>query len=279
MTRPTQTETTRRTMSRRRSVAFIPVAIGALLGSLGAVSVSAAPPTTDASEVVHWNQVAASTLRTFPATGRGCGTRIPDQPGHGPGRGVRRSQRDRADAAPLLSAGAAYRCQGVDRCCRRDGGIRRARRPHLDVTRQSRIARHGWRHSRQSTTRRLRRSSQRRPSRSRASRSGMRPPRPCSTRGSATDGSRRPQWVLNPAAGHWSPLRRCPRSRLQWVANAKPFLIQSSSQFQSVAPPALSSAQWATEFNEVKAKGRATGADPDRRRRRTSPSGGRALPA
>ena len=37
-------------MSRRRSVAFIPVAVGALLGSLGVFSVSAAPPTaTDAS--------------------------------------------------------------------------------------------------------------------------------------------------------------------------------------------------------------------------------------
>src|SRR6188508_1996322 len=54
-------------MSRRRSVAFIPVAVVALLGGLGAVSVSAAPPTgTDASEVSHWNQVAASTLIAIP---------------------------------------------------------------------------------------------------------------------------------------------------------------------------------------------------------------------
>jgi len=39
----------------------------------------------------------------------------------------------------------------------------------------------------------------------------------------------------------------------------KPFLIQSSSQFQSVPPPDLGSTQWANEFNEVKALGRATG--------------------
>ncbi len=39
----------------------------------------------------------------------------------------------------------------------------------------------------------------------------------------------------------------------------KPFLIQSSSQFRSAPPPALGSAQWATEFNEVKSLGRATG--------------------
>ena len=54
-------------MSRRRSIVFIPVALGALLGALGAVSVSAAPPApTDASEVTHWNQFAASTLIAFP---------------------------------------------------------------------------------------------------------------------------------------------------------------------------------------------------------------------
>jgi hypothetical protein len=54
-------------MSRSRSVAFIPVAVGALLGALGAVSVSAAPSVgTDASEVSHWNQAAATTLIAFP---------------------------------------------------------------------------------------------------------------------------------------------------------------------------------------------------------------------
>ena len=39
----------------------------------------------------------------------------------------------------------------------------------------------------------------------------------------------------------------------------EPFFIQSSSQFRSVRPPALDSAQWAAEFNEVKSLGRATG--------------------
>ncbi len=68
MTRPILSGTTLRTsVSRRRSAAFIPVALGALLGALGTVSVSAAPPTgTDASEVSHWNQVAATTLIAFP---------------------------------------------------------------------------------------------------------------------------------------------------------------------------------------------------------------------
>ena len=91
-------------MSRRRSVAFIPVALGALLGALGAVSVSAAPPVgTDASEVTHWNQVAASTLAAVPGR-TAVRRRIPDQHGHGAGRRVRRSQRDRAGAASVVSA-------------------------------------------------------------------------------------------------------------------------------------------------------------------------------
>jgi hypothetical protein len=35
--------------------------------------------------------------------------------------------------------------------------------------------------------------------------------------------------------------------------------MESSSQFRSAGPPALTSQQWANDFNEVKAKGRATG--------------------
>ena len=58
-------------MSRRRSVAFIPVAVVALLGGLGVFSVSAAPPRTDGSEVSHWNQVAATTLIAFPGPNGG----------------------------------------------------------------------------------------------------------------------------------------------------------------------------------------------------------------
>src|SRR6187200_635246 len=68
MTRPSQARAARRpTTSRRRSVLFIPVALAALLAGPGAFGVSAAPPAgTDASEVSHWNQVAASTLIAFP---------------------------------------------------------------------------------------------------------------------------------------------------------------------------------------------------------------------
>ena len=59
-------------MSRRRPVAFITVGVGALLGALGVFGASAAPPVgTDASEVSHWNQVAATTLVAFPGPNGG----------------------------------------------------------------------------------------------------------------------------------------------------------------------------------------------------------------
>src|SRR4029453_3470380 len=38
----------------------------------------------------------------------------------------------------------------------------------------------------------------------------------------------------------------------------KPFFLQSPSQFRSAPPPALDSAQYAAEFNEVKSLGRAS---------------------
>ena len=72
-------------------------------------------------------------------------------------------------------------------------------------------------------------------------------------------------WVPNADPGHWQPLftnpppPQLPQPILDptpWVGNVRPFLIQSSSQFRSVPPPALDSQQWADEFNEVKSLGR-----------------------
>lgn len=69
-------------------------------------------------------------------------------------------------------------------------------------------------------------------------------------------------WVSNPAAGHWQPLAPGGVPALDptpWVGNVQPFLLRSASQFRSAPPPALDSEQWATELNEVKLLGRATG--------------------
>ena len=57
-------------MTRRRSVSFIAVAVGALLGIPGIVGASAAPPATaDATAVMQWNVIAVSTLTGFPGPG------------------------------------------------------------------------------------------------------------------------------------------------------------------------------------------------------------------
>ena len=67
------------------------------------------------------------------------------------------------------------------------------------------------------------------------------------------------QWVSNTDAGHWQPITPGALDPTPWVGGVKPFFLQSPSQFQSVAPPALDSQAWADQFNEVKALGRATG--------------------
>jgi hypothetical protein len=66
-------------------------------------------------------------------------------------------------------------------------------------------------------------------------------------------------WVPNYDPGHWQPLLN-PDGTPQldptaWVANVQPFLIQSPSQFRTDGPNALTSAEYAQEFNEVKALG------------------------
>ena len=67
------------------------------------------------------------------------------------------------------------------------------------------------------------------------------------------------QWVPNSDPGHWSLLPGQANDPTPWAGLVKPFLMASSSQFRSAGPPALTSAAWAADFNEVKAKGRATG--------------------
>jgi hypothetical protein len=66
-------------------------------------------------------------------------------------------------------------------------------------------------------------------------------------------------WVPNPAPGHWQPLLNPDGTKMldptPWVGEVRPFLMQSSSQFRTIGPQALTSAAWAADFNEVKALG------------------------
>ena len=70
------------------------------------------------------------------------------------------------------------------------------------------------------------------------------------------------QWVPNANVGHWDPV--APNGTIvqdptPWVGGVEPFLMESSSQFRSAGPLALTSSAYTAEFNEVKALGRATG--------------------
>jgi hypothetical protein len=66
-------------------------------------------------------------------------------------------------------------------------------------------------------------------------------------------------WVPNYEPGHWQPLLDPNGNQIldptAWVANVRPFLMQSSSQFRTDGPNALSSTAYAEDFNEVKALG------------------------
>lgn len=66
-------------------------------------------------------------------------------------------------------------------------------------------------------------------------------------------------WVPSSAPGHWQPLLNPDGTPMldptPWIGEVRPFLIESSSQFRTAGPPALSSAAWARDFNEVKALG------------------------
>jgi hypothetical protein len=66
------------------------------------------------------------------------------------------------------------------------------------------------------------------------------------------------QWVPNSAPGHWQPLLpngTSPLDPTPWVGGVKPFLLQSSSQFRTAGPNALTSAAYTADFNKVKALG------------------------
>ncbi len=62
-------------------------------------------------------------------------------------------------------------------------------------------------------------------------------------------------------AGEWrttSPPAQMP-DQFAWVGNVEPFMLNSSSQLRTDGPAPLSSPAYASEYNEVKAKGSATG--------------------
>ena len=70
------------------------------------------------------------------------------------------------------------------------------------------------------------------------------------------DGSAQAPYTLPPAGlGIWRPTAS-PVPSLSWWGGVKPFVLESATQFHVPPPPELTSAEYATDVNEVKAYGR-----------------------
>jgi hypothetical protein len=251
-------------MLRTRSAAVITVAIGALLGAVGLSSASAAAPTgTGASEVTHWNQVATSTLGALPGPDGGAPPAFSINMGMvqgavydavnaiGPKKHRPYVLNRRTGARASVDAAVATAAYDVlfELVSTAPERVPFPGRAGLLSTLSSEYATSlaavpGGSFKKQGV------------SVGHAASAAMLEAR-------EGDGRFGPSaWVPNSAPGHWQPLAPGGVPALDptpWAGDVRPFLIQSSSQFRSVPPPALESAQWATEFNEVKALGRATG--------------------
>jgi hypothetical protein len=75
--------------------------------------------------------------------------------------------------------------------------------------------------------------------------------------------SRTDAYEVGDDAGEWRPIPNPNGSpvvnALRWIGLVKPFLIESAADFATDGPQALDSAEYAVEFDQVKALGRATG--------------------
>jgi len=252
-------------MVRNRSVVVIALSVGGLLGAVGVSSASAAPPTgADASEVTHWNEVATSTLGALPGPDGGAPPAFSINMGMvqgavydavnviGPKQHRPYVLGRRAGANASLDAAVATAAYDVV--------------SELVATAPERVAFPG-RAGLLSTLSAAYTASLGAVPGGSFKRQGVdigHAAAAAMLQAREGDGRFGPSaWVPSSAPGHWQPLLSPTGAPLldptPWAGNVRPFLIQSSSQFRSVPPPALDSQQWATEFNEVKALGRATG--------------------
>ena len=65
-------------------------------------------------------------------------------------------------------------------------------------------------------------------------------------------------WVVGTEPGQWRPTPPAFAQDGAWVGDLKPFVIPTASAFRTSGPPALTSAAYAKDFNEVKTIGSAT---------------------
>jgi len=252
-------------MRRKRSVWFIAVAVGAVLGTPGIVGASAAPPATaDATAVMQWNVIAVSTLTGFPGPG------IPGPAGgappasqinmgmvqgavydavnaitpkhHRPYLLNRRFPNTASDEAAVATA--AYLVlknivEGVPQ------SITFPNRPTLLATLASQY---------EAAVNAIPDSLFKDQGIAAGTAAAQ-----AMINARKNDGRFGPsQFVPNPNPGFFDPVAPNGTTVLDptpWVGGVKPFLMRSSSQFRSAGPLALNSPAYAAEVNEVKALG------------------------
>lgn len=65
-------------------------------------------------------------------------------------------------------------------------------------------------------------------------------------------------WRVGTDPGEWRPTTPEPNNALAWVSKVEPFTLESTSQFRTKGPDALTSRAYARDYNEVKDLGAAT---------------------
>ena len=252
-------------MARRRSVWFIAVALGAFVGALGVLSASAAPPAeADATAVTQWNLIAASTLAGLPMPAGGAAPSSQINMGMVQGAVYdavnaitpnhfrpyllnRRFGNTASDEAAVATAAYLVLKNIIETVP-----------DNLLPTKATLLASLETQYN--------------------ASKNAI-PDSPFKDQGIAAgtaaaqamidarqgDGRFGPsQLVANPNPGYWDPVAPNGTNApdpTPWVGGVEPFLMQSSSQFRSPAPyaltrpDALASAAYAADVNEVKAIG------------------------
>jgi hypothetical protein len=247
-------------MAGRRSVWLIAVAVGALVGALGVFGASAAPPAkADAAAVTQWNLIAVNTLTGLPGPAGGASPAAQISMGmvqgavydavnaitpkhHRPYLLKRRFGNTASDEAAVATA-AYLVLKNI---------VETVPQSITFPTRGSVLASLASQY--QASTNAI-------------------PDSPFKDQGIAAgtaaaqamidarqgDGRFGPsQWVPNANPGHWDPVApngTTVHDPTPWAGGVAPFLMQSSSQFRSPGPNALTSAAYAADFNEVKALG------------------------
>ena len=252
-------------MAGRRSLWFITVVVGALLGALGVLGASAAPPATaDATAVTQWNLIAVSTITGVPGPG------LPGPAGGAPPASqismgmVQGAVYDAVNAITPKHHRPYLLNRRFGNTASDEAAVATAAYlvlKNIVETVPESIAFPGRNDLLASLAQQYKTSTD------------AIPDSPFKDQGIAAgtaaaqamidarqgDGRFGPsQFVPNPNAGFWDPVAPNGTTMLDptpWVGGVKPFLMQSSSQFRSPDPPALTSAAWAADFNEVKGLG------------------------